>query len=146
MKSIVTSLVAVILATVSLVEVLALRNERLNARKEAPAIVQPIAKDYSDINDIRNDLIALRSSVADLSIRLDAMGSREKSENQAAMLAAVDSNIETVIRSSQKNAQDVQELQKQMKELIRSIQGAFNTVASEIQSLKNGTPENAGNK
>ncbi|MFT3784110.1 MAG: hypothetical protein QM790_19050 [Nibricoccus sp.] len=80
-----------------------------------------------------------------LEAKLSALESRiaelERRPNQspvasAPSLEAVDANIDSLVKVSSQNTQDVQKASQQIRELASASQGAFNAVAAQIQQLR----------
>lgn len=133
----------ILLLLLSLISVASL-TVAIMARQETQAYAnRPITnQDTAPIEEARRQMRLIEAKLSSIASRLDSLENRPVIAPTAAApasnssLDAVDANIETLLRTSAKNSQDVQKASQQVHDLAQQCNNAFTVVATKIQELR----------
>jgi len=133
----------ILLLLLSLISVASL-TVAIMARQETQAYAnRPIANQNTDpIEEAQRQMRLIEAKLSSIANRLDSLESRPVAAPATvapasnSSLDAVDANIETLLRTSAKNSQDVQKASQQVRDLAQQCNNAFNVVATKIQELR----------
>jgi hypothetical protein len=130
------SLIALVVALVSLTFALSARRQRDTTQAEASAAVERVMQQVHGPAKQKDDVVSLSSRLAVLNERLDRLEKEIRSDDQLRLLTEISAQLQTTAEKADKGARDLEGVRRSVQTTVGMTQASMNAVAMELSSIK----------